>query len=460
MLSKGIVIPLSFASLPVISITFFDKKKRSRRHVEEEEVDVPPDGLSIEDLESLDLDELESRSSHLSDEGSHHDPGVITILPGWSFIPSITIALPPKGVHEPSFEGAEDEEILEGIRKAPLPDTLFSQPRDNDLALKDRDVSEFDPETDAIIRPDADTESIVTPRMILPPANAAKSLRSELVNASEPSDDLDLDLDLKGPEPVAIEPEPTEPEVAAPEIDPPPEDHPMIQVKPERPGPDLNLVVPVAMDRDDLDQMLGGGLPRGSIVLIEGKKGSGVESFVQRLTFGFLQNDVRVTYISTENATSDFIEQMYGSGFLMANHLLGKKILYIPIDSLIRKDRAMAGYIDRLIRSPQLLNEVMIIDRLSTMTENDLDENGHLKLLSYLKGAITKNRTIILVTDEKQNGIDTIREEARARMSLAVTEKGEGRLHSVQVLKYPDAIPEAKEEIRFKIEPGLGMVVQ
>ncbi len=212
------------------------------------------------------------------------------------------------------------------------------------------------------------------------------------------------------------------------------------------------------MDRDDLDQMLGGGLPRGSIVLIEGKKGSGVEQFVQRLTYGFLQNEVKVTYISTENATSDFIRQMYGSGFLMANHLLGKKILYIPIDSLIRKDRAMAGYIDRLIRSPQLLNEVMIIDRLSTMTENDLDENGHLKLLSYLKSAVTKDRTIILVTDEKQNGIDTIREEAQARLSMALTENG--AVHSVQLLKYPDEIPEAKQEIRFKIEPGLGMVVQ
>ena len=105
---------------------------------------------------------------------------------------------------------------------------------------------------------------------------------------------------------------------------------------------------------------------------------------------------------------------------------------------MIRKDRAVAGYIDRLIRSPQLLNEVMIIDRLSTMTENDLDENGHLKLLSYLKGAVTKNRTVIIITDEKQNGIDTIREEARARMSMTLIDEGDGPIHSIQVLRYPE----------------------
>jgi flagellar protein FlaH len=375
---------------------------------------------------------------------------VITVLPGWSFIPSITIALPRKGKHaEPSFDSAEDAEIIEGIRKAPLPDTLFSQAREYDRPPKDRDVAEFDPETDAIIRPDADTESIVMPMAVPPPAkvNEAKGPEPVCTAESQVISDMDLDLDLDEPMPVALEPE----------VDLLPEDHLII---PEKPGPDRNLVVPVTMDRDDLDLMLGGGLPRSSIVLIEGKKGSGVEHFVQRLTYGFLQNEVGVTYISTENATSDFIKQMYGSGFLMANHLLGKKILYIPIDSLIRKDRAMAGYIDRLIRSPQLLNEVMIIDRLSTMTENDLDENGHLKLLSYLKGAVTKDRIVILVTDEKQNGIDTIREEARARMSMAVTEKGNETLHTVQVLKYPDAVPEAKQEIRFKIEPGLGMVIQ
>ena len=445
MLSKGLMIPLSFASLPVISITFFDKKKRSRKRQEEEEIDVPPDGLSIEELERLDLDQLQSHSEKLSERGmSPGDPGVITILPGWSFIPCITVSLPRKGKFaDPLFDKAEDAEIIEGIRKAPLPDRLFDSPREHVRAPKDRDVAEFDPQTDAIIRPDADTESIVTPKVVPPQAKPAKR-PGPVKPAGLDLADLDLDLEEKVPDPLG------------PDMDMP-EDH---LIKPEKAGPDRTTIVPVGMDRDDLDIMLGGGLPRGSIVLIEGKKGSGVEQFVQRLTFGFLQNGVGVTYISTENGTSDFIEQMYGSGFLMANHLLGKQILYIPIDSLIRKQRATAGYIDRLIRSPQLLNEVMIIDRLSTMTANDQDENGHLKLLSYLKGAVTKNRTVFLVTDEKQNGIETIREEARARMSLSVIEDGPETTHSVHVLKYPEAVHDAQEEIRFKIEPGLGMVVQ
>ena len=450
MLTKGIIIPLSFARLPVISITFFDKKKRSRKREEEEEIDVPPDGLSLDDLESMDLDQLQSQSSKLSDVDSPtNDPEVITVLPGWSFIPSITISLPRKRkLAELSFDTAEEAEIIEGIRKAPLPDTLFTSVREYDRPPMDRDVAEFDPVTDAIIRPDADTESIVTPKILPPPSKVKEGKGLEPVSSSDRSDlsEIEMDLDLVEKALDAL----------VPELDMP-EDH---LIRPEKSGPDRSMVVPVGMDRDDLDLMLGGGLPRSSIVLIEGRKGSGVEQFVQRLTYGFLQNDVGVTYISTENATSDFIRQMYGSGFMMANHLLGKKILYIPIDSLICKERAMAGYIDRLIRSPKLLNEVIIIDRLSTMTANDVDENGHLKLLSYLKGAVTKNRTVILVTDEKQNGIEAIREEARARMSLSVIEDGPETTHSIHVLKYPESVPEAKQEIRFKIEPGLGMVVQ
>jgi archaeal flagellar protein FlaH len=450
MLSKGLVIPLSFASLPVISITFFDRKKRSRRRAEEEEVDVPPDGLSMEYLENMDLEQLESHSSRIRDSGSDSDLNAIIVIPGWAFIPSITVSIPRKGSHaEPSFNTAEDEEIMEGIRKAPLPDTLFTPSEEHDRPPRNKDVAEFDPVTDAIIRPDADTESIVTPKAIPAPpkVGAAKQYGGALPDLSSElcAPDLDLDLDEKVPGLMGSDDRSL------------PEDN---LILPESPGPDLSAVVPVTMDRDDLGHMLGGGLPRGSIVLIEGKKGSGVEQFVQRLTYGFLHNGIGVTYISTENATSDFIEQMYGSGFLMANHLLGRRMLYIPIDSLIRKNRTTAGYIDRLIRSPQLLNEVMIIDRLSTMTANDLDENGHLKLLSYLKGVVTKDRTVILVTDEKQNGIETIREEAQARISMVAVGKGEEVMRSVHVLKYPDAFPEAKQEILFKIEPGRGMVVQ
>jgi archaeal flagellar protein FlaH len=449
MLSKGIMIPLSFANLPVISITFFDKKTRHRKRKEEEEIDVPPDGLSLEDLENLDLDQLETQSSRLSDKELLSDNGtkVITILSGWSFIPSITISF-PRNVkpHEPSFDTAEDDEIIEGIRKAPIPDTIFESVSEYDRPLRDRDVAEFDPVTDAIIRPDVDIENILKPRTASSPESKLGMAPTSLPATDlQDQSDMDLDLDLEA------EPNDIGFELGVAE------EH---TIKPESSVAGRSTLVPVAIERDDLDMMLGGGLPRSSIVLIEGRKGCGVEQFVQRLTFGFLQNGVGVTYISTENVTSDFIEQMYGSGYLMANHLLGKKILYIPIDSLIRKDRATAGYIDRLIRSPQLLNDVIIIDRLSTMTANDLDENGHLKLLSYLKGAVTKNRTVILVTDEKQNGIEVIREEAMARMSLAVIEDGPETTHSVHVLKYPESVIKAKQEIRFKIEPGLGMVVQ
>lgn len=453
MLSKGFVIPLSFTSFPVISITFFDRKKQSRRRSEEDEVDVPPDGLSTEYLENMDLEQLESHSSKICDAGSDKDHHVILFIPGWAFIPSITISMPNKGCHEPSFDTAEDEEIIEGIRKAPLPDTLFSSSKEYDRPARNKDVAEFDPFTDAIIRPDADTESIVTPKAIAAPPKVGAPKVSGRALSDKSSDscaqDLDLDLDMDLDEKV--------PGLMGPDEQTLPEDN---LILPATPGPDLSTVVPVAMDRDGLDLMLGGGLPRSSIVLIEGRKGSGVEQFLQRLTYGILQNGIGVTYISTENATSDFIEQMYGSGFLMANHLLGRRMLYIPIDSLIRKDRTSAGYIDRLIRSPQLLNEVMIIDRLSTMTANDLDENGHLKLLSYLKGVVTKDRTVILVTDEKQNGIDAIREESQARMSLAVASMGDGAMRSVHVLKYPDSLPGAREEILFKIEPGRGMVIQ
>ena len=45
-------------------------------------------------------------------------------------------------------------------------------------------------------------------------------------------------------------------------------------------------------------------------------------------------------------------------------------------------------------------------------------------------------------------------------MSMTLIDEGDGPIHSIQVLRYPEEIPDAQQEIRFKIEPGLGMVVQ
>ena len=64
-------------------------------------------------------------------------------------------------------------------------------------------------------------------------------------------------------------------------------------------------------DRDRLNKELGGGIPPGSIVLVEGAYGAGKSVTSQRFLYGICQEGNTVTYLSTEFTTSGFIQQMH-----------------------------------------------------------------------------------------------------------------------------------------------------
>jgi hypothetical protein len=101
--------------------------------------------------------------------------------------------------------------------------------------------------------PEGATESIMTLETIMPPSQVNEELRPEQVGINiGPTSEIDLDLDLEVPAP-----------------------NPVVLPRPkERPVLERWSGVPPGMDRDDLDMMLDGGLPRSSIVLIEGRKGT------------------------------------------------------------------------------------------------------------------------------------------------------------------------------------------
>ena len=64
----------------------------------------------------------------------------------------------------------------------------------------------------------------------------------------------------------------------------------------------------IELERDGLHRNLGGGFPKGAIVLMIGKYGAGKSAVSQRLTYGFLKNGHSVTMVSTEFTTKAFLE--------------------------------------------------------------------------------------------------------------------------------------------------------
>jgi len=80
-------------------------------------------------------------------------------------------------------------------------------------------------------------------------------------------------------------------------------------------------------DHDRLNKELGGGIPPGSIVLVEGDYGAGKSAMSQRFTYGLCEEGTMVTTLSTELTVGSFLEQMHSLAYDMVDHMLDEEAI-------------------------------------------------------------------------------------------------------------------------------------
>ena len=134
----------------------------------------------------------------------------------------------------------------------------------------------------------------------------------------------------------------------------------------------------IKLRRDQLAEKIGGGIPKSSIFLVEGKDGGGKSIVCQRLTYGFLKNKATVTYISTELSTMGFVTQMGSLGYDVVEHILNEDLLMIPMFPTMGNVRLRKNFIDKMMKTSKIFeNDIIIIDALSKTTLQSLvDEVG------------------------------------------------------------------------------------
>ncbi len=218
------------------------------------------------------------------------------------------------------------------------------------------------------------------------------------------------------------------------------------------------------MQRDELNRKLGGGFPPGSIIMIEGGSGSGKSTVCQRLAYGLMENGSSVTYISTQLTTKGFINQMYSLNYKIASFLLKKKLLYIPVLSLMDPTRPRLDFIERLRSGEELFkNDVIIIDTISSLIKHSVNIEKSLELISFFKRLTGIKKTIILSVEPHEiephilsefNGASDI------NLNLKISTLGSNIKRTIIVNKFTGAAASVESMVGFRIEPNVGLVVE
>ena len=225
--------------------------------------------------------------------------------------------------------------------------------------------------------------------------------------------------------------------------------------------------VEIYLDRDEFSDRIGGAIPKGSLFIIEGEDGTGKSIICQRITYGALSNNHKVSYISTELSVVDFIRQMDSLGYDVKDYLLNNKLLYIPTLNMFGKLKEQENLIFELTKEKAkkiFESDVIIIDSLSYPLINGLNRMDSIKLIEFLNKIKNLGKVIIVTYNPSEINeffVKNIRRVSDIYFYLRFSSLEEGsmlKVIEVRRFRYPRGI--YNNVIPFRVEPNIGLIIE
>ena len=210
----------------------------------------------------------------------------------------------------------------------------------------------------------------------------------------------------------------------------------------------------------ELDKKMGGGIPEGSLTLIEGQSEAGKSVLTQQLVWGALQDGKRVAYYSTENTTRSLIRQMISLRLDISDFFLLGRINIYPIRSAPTEDEARDLLQAAVTHMSKMKDrDVLAFDSLSVFVSN-IPEKETLAFFTAAKELCDDNKTVLLTMHSyafSEPMFIRIRSISDAYLRLRVRELGTQLLKEMEVAKVRGAEQSTGNVIAFDVEPNLGM---
>ncbi len=217
----------------------------------------------------------------------------------------------------------------------------------------------------------------------------------------------------------------------------------------------------VSTGADEMDKKLGGGIPMGSLTLIEGQSDAGKSVLCQHLTYGSLQSEMQVAYYTTENTVKSLLTQMASLGLDVTDYFLVDWMRIYPLSLPSKNVNPELVYEllrDHIAALPDRMTTV-VVDSLTTLIGHS-DIRSVIDYFASAKTLCDAGKTVILVVhtsafDEKT--LIRVRSLCDAHLSLRLEEVGEQLVKVLEVAKVRNAEKTTGNIVSFDVEPGLGM---
>ncbi|HVL88034.1 MAG TPA: ATPase domain-containing protein [Candidatus Thermoplasmatota archaeon] len=226
------------------------------------------------------------------------------------------------------------------------------------------------------------------------------------------------------------------------------------------------------LDRDELCERFGGGLPRGSLVIVEGEYGAGKSILSQRLSYGLVQNGHSVTYVSTELTTAGFLDQMESLKYDVEKAVVEERLVFIPVYPLLGARAPRHDLLRRVVRTQKMYTkDVILFDSFSKFLADHERMSGssaaameQIEEALYLFKRLNSLGKTIVVNFESGQVRDEVaslfKESADMFLSLKFELLGNVAARRIVVNRLSRAQGRFGDVIGYRVEPGVGIVIE
>ena len=212
----------------------------------------------------------------------------------------------------------------------------------------------------------------------------------------------------------------------------------------------------------EVDEKLGGGIPIGSLGLIEGHSDAGKSVLCQHLAHGALASaQISVAYYTTENTVRSLIGQMDSLSLSIMDYFLIDYIRIYPLT--LRGDIANTEkpfhYLKRHFAGLPRQFGLIVVDSVTLFVAHS-SPVSIIDFFSACKDLCDMGRSIMLVAHSyafDEEVLSRTRSLCDAHLKIKLEQMGDKLVKIMEVLKVRGADSRTGDSVGFEVEPKKGM---
>ncbi|MCH7842319.1 MAG: AAA family ATPase [Chloroflexi bacterium] len=213
----------------------------------------------------------------------------------------------------------------------------------------------------------------------------------------------------------------------------------------------------------EIDKKLGGGIPVGSLVLLEGQSDAGKSVLSQHFSHSTLNDKISVACYTTENTVKSLLSQMNSLNLDVTDYFLCDRLRIYPVE-MTAEDADVGESFNALKNHFESLPprfELIIFDSLTGMVAH-ADDRGIIDFFAGCKKLCDQGRTIVTIVHSyafADQMLIRVRSLCDAHLVMKIDQLGERLVKTMEVAKVRNADQSTGNVISFDVEPGIGMKI-